>query len=57
MIKVSCGCFITEGEHCPKIELVCEEHVGYELYNDYDGRVERLCDDLMEQFTSKEKNP
>jgi len=45
--KVKCGCYVTDGEPHPKVQLVCDEHVGMEIYGDYDGSVEKLCDYLM----------
>lgn len=50
MIKAECGCFIMTGVPYPIIHLECDEHVGSEVYGNYDGKVDEVCDILMELF-------
>ena len=52
MIQAECGCFITEGEQ-PIIDLVCDEHTASEVYGGYDGNVDKICDYLIDQLTSR----
>jgi amino acid permease len=47
MIKAKCGCFIEKRRGVPTIELVCDEHVGSRVYNNYDGKEEEIYDMLI----------
>jgi len=51
MIRADCGCYVVAGIPYPKVQLVCDDHVGMEVYGDYDGSVEKLCDELIERMT------
>lgn len=51
MIKADCGCFISQGEQQPVIDLVCDEHTASEVYGGYDGKVDKICDYLIERLS------
>lgn len=45
--KMSCDCKLIKGK-IPTIEL-CEEHTAWEVYGDYEGRVEQRCNELLNE--------
>ena len=54
MIRSDCGCYITENPLV--IDLVCNEHTASEVYGGYDGKVDEVCDYLIERLTSRRES-
>lgn len=53
MIKANCGCYLIE-EEISVIHLICDVHLGSELYGDYDGKSTEICDYLIDLTSKKE---
>ena len=48
MIKAKCGCYLIAGK-TPIIHLECHEHVGSEIYGDYDGKATEISNYLLDR--------
>lgn len=56
MIKADCGCYIIPNIPSPIIQLVCDEHTASEVYGGYDGKVDEVCDYLLERIINRGKS-